>query len=166
MGGLIWLEVLKRHPEWHHRVHSLVVMGSPISGADLARTIDPFGIGIAIAGDLGRNRRAVAEQIACQIPTLSIASDLGWGHDGMVAIESSKFAYSKFVLLSGIGHAALKCHSAVVPIIQEFWANPQVSPSPSDNLVNKIIHRLRLVPGMTDASYQDFGRSQLRSLWR
>lgn len=161
MGGLIWLEVLERHPEWWDLVESLVVIGSPISGADLARTIDPFGIGIAIAGDLGKNRRTLASKIAQKIPTLSIASDLGLGHDGMVTIESSKFAYSKFVVLSEIGHAALKCHPAVVPIIQEFWANPQVSQPPPDNLANKIIWRLHSLPGMTDASYRDFARSQV-----
>ncbi|WP_036484694.1 alpha/beta fold hydrolase [Myxosarcina sp. GI1] len=161
MGGLIWLEVLNLHPEWWHLVHSLVVIGSPISGADLARRIDPFGIGIAIAGDLGRNRRQLAETIARKIPTLSIVSDLGMGHDGMVTIESSKFAYSKLVLLSDIGHAALKWHPAVVPVIKEFWANPQISPPPADNLVTKLIQRLQLVPGMTDASYQDFHKSQV-----
>ncbi|MEL6900096.1 MAG: alpha/beta hydrolase, partial [Cyanobacteria bacterium J06606_4] len=35
MGGLIWLEVLSRHPEWWPQVESLVLVASPVGGADI-----------------------------------------------------------------------------------------------------------------------------------
>ena len=159
MGGLIWLEVLNRHPEWWHKVHSLVTIGSPIGGSDVARIIDLFNIGIGTAKDLGKNRRPLAEKIAQHIPTLSIASDLNAGSDGLVTVESSKFAYCKFVLISGIRHAALKCHPRIVSIIQEFWANPQIQSPPTTNLATKVIQHLQSVPGMTDASYKNIERS-------
>ena len=160
MGGLIWLEVLNRHPEWWQKIHSLVVIGSPIGGADLARLIDPLGIGIGIARDLGRNRRFLAEKIAQKIPTLSIASDLGNGSDGMVSVASTKFAHSRFVCLEGILHARLKVHFDLIPIIHDFWSNPQIDRFKPD-FATKVIRHLQQIPGMTDASHNHIERSQL-----
>lgn len=160
MGGLIWLELLDRHPEWWSKVHSVVVIGSPIGGADLARIIDPLNIGIGIAGDLGKNRRAIAQKIAQNIPTLCIASDLGNGSDGMVTLETTKFACSEFVCLEKIPHAHLRYHPDLVPIIQQFWANPQIAKRKSD-LVTEVIQHLQDVPGMTDADYRYLERSRL-----
>lgn len=161
MGGLIWLEVLARHPEWWHKIHSFTLIGSPIGGSDMARIVDPLGIGIGTARDLGKNRRPMAEKIAQHIPTLSIASDLNAGSDGLVTIECSKMAYAQFALVSGIHHTPLRCHPRIVPIIQEFWANPQIGSPPRADLATKVIGRLQSVPGMTDASYRDFKRSQV-----
>jgi pimeloyl-ACP methyl ester carboxylesterase len=161
MGGLIWLEVLNRNPQWWDKVHSLVLIGSPVGGSDLARLIDPLSLGIGTARDLGKNRRSMAEKIAQQIPTLSIASDLNFGSDGLVTVENTKFDYANFILISGMRHAAMKCHPDIVPIIQEFWLNPQIGLSPTEDLATKLIKRLQSVPGMTDASYRDFKRSRI-----
>ena len=160
MGGLICIELLHRHPELWHRVHSLVVIGSPIGGSNIARVIDPLGIGIGMARDLGKNRREIAITIAQNIPTLAIAGDLGFGTDGLVTVENTKFAYSKFIRVPGGVHAALKRNRNLIPIIQEFWLNPQISDSPEDNLANRIIQRLQKLPGMTDDHYRNFKRSQ------
>ena len=46
LGGVIWVEVLSKHPEWWKRFESIVLLGSPIGGADLARIVDPFGWGM------------------------------------------------------------------------------------------------------------------------
>jgi hypothetical protein len=161
LGGLIWLEVLNRHPEWWQHVDSLIVLGSPIGGADLARIIDPLAIGIGIAGDLGKNRRHLAEKIAQNIPTLTIASDLDSGSDGMITVETTKFAYCKYICLSDIVHAALKCHPRLVPIIQDFWTNPQITTPPPENLATKLIKRLQIIPGMTDGHRRDFTRAKV-----
>ena len=161
MGGVIWLEVLQRNPEWWEKVHSLVLIGSPIGGSDLARMLDPFGIGVGIARDLGENRRPIAEEIAQSIPTISIASNFNSGTDGLVTVENTKFAYSRWVLLSGIRHAALKCHHSVVPVIQNFWANPQISNAPASDLATKVIRHLQSVSGMTDSHWRDFERSKV-----
>lgn len=161
MGGLIWLEVLNRNPQWWDKVHSFVLIGSPVGGSDMARLIDPLSIGIGIAKDLGTNRRSIAEKIAQHIPTLSIASDLNSGSDGLVTVENTKFSYANFILISGMRHAAMKCHPNIVPIIQEFWLNPQIGLPPTENLVAKLIKRLQSVPGMTDASYRDFKQSHI-----
>lgn len=160
MGGLIWLEVLNRYPQWWQKIHSLVVIGSPIGGADLARIIDPLGLGIGIARDLGKNRRAIAEKIAQKIPTLCIASDLGNGSDGMVNLATTKFAHSQFVCVDRIPHAHLKCHFSLVPIIHQFWSNPQITSLKSD-LATTVIRRLQQVPGMSGASYRYLERSQI-----
>ncbi len=160
MGGLICVELLHRHPELWHRVDSLVVIGSPMGGSDIARMIDPLGIGIGMARDLGQNRREMAIKIAQNIPTLAIAGDLGFGTDGLVTVENTKFAYSKFILIPGGAHAALKRNRRLIPIIQDFWLNPQIYDAPEDNLATRIIQRLQKVPGMTDAHYRDFERSQ------
>jgi pimeloyl-ACP methyl ester carboxylesterase len=159
MGGLIWLEVLNRHPEWWHKVNCLVVIGSPVGGANIARIIDPLGIGIGIARDLGQNRRAIAESIAQKIPTLCIASDLGHGSDGLIAVETTKFAYSQYICVQNIPHAHLKWHRSLIPIIQHFWSNPQIN-NPKINLAAKVVDYLRNVPGMTDGNYRYLKRSQ------
>ncbi len=42
LGGVLWVEVLSRNPVWLDRLEALVLLGSPIRGASLARTVDPF----------------------------------------------------------------------------------------------------------------------------
>lgn len=160
MGGLMWLEVLQRNPQWWSKVHSLILLGSPVGGSNIARIIDPLGIGIGTARDLGKNRRAMAEKIAQQIPTLSVASDFQMGSDGLVTVENTKFAHANCLLVSGIPHHALKFHSDLIPIIQNYWTNPQLGLPQTDNLANQLIHRLRSIPGMTDGDYWYFERSQ------
>jgi pimeloyl-ACP methyl ester carboxylesterase len=161
MGGLIWLEVLHRHREWWSKVHSLVVIGSPIGGSDVARKIDPFSMGIGIARDLGKNRRNLAVNIASEIPTLSIASDIGLGTDGLVTVPNTKFDRANWILISGIRHAALKCHPQVGSLIAEFWNAPQISNLADVNLAVKLIDRLQALPGMTDTDYRYLKRSRL-----
>jgi hypothetical protein len=169
MGGLIWLELLNRHPEWWSSVESLVLIGSPIGGADLGRIIDPLGFGIGIAHDLGINRRQIAKTIAQVIPTLIIAGDIDGGSDGTITVESTKFPYARFVCLSGLPHAILKNHPDVTAIIRNFWVNPKkktlLSPIESD-LSFQLIQRLQSVTGMTDAHRRDFGRAKALMLFK
>ncbi len=160
MGGLIWLEVLNRHPEYWSNIDSLILVASPVGGADLARIIDPLGIGIGIARDLGINRRQIAEGIAREIPTLAIAGDIDNGSDGTITVEATKFPHSQFACLPGISHPALKNHPSLIEIIRDFWANPVRGVSPEPDLVSILIDRLRSVPGMTDAHRRDFHRSK------
>lgn len=161
MGGLICLELLNRNPQWWPQVHSLILLGSPVGGSNIARIIDPLGIGIGMARDLGKNRRNLAEKIAQQIPTLSVASDLDLGSDGLVTVENTKFAYANWMLIPGIPHAAMKYSPEMIPIIQNFWSNPQLKSSFQEDLTSEIIHRLRSVPGMTDADYRHLERSRI-----
>jgi pimeloyl-ACP methyl ester carboxylesterase len=79
MGGLIWLEILHRNRAWWSRTESVVLFGSPVGGADLARIADPLGCGVGIARDLGISRRPMAEAIAAAVPMLVIAGDLDGG---------------------------------------------------------------------------------------
>ncbi len=162
MGGLIWLEVLQRNPQWWEKVNSLVVIGSPIGGSHIARIIDPLGIGIGMARDLGKNRRQTAEIIAQHIPTLSIAGDINGISDGMVNLATTQFNYCQFVRISGIPHATLKLHPRLIPIIQNFWANPQISVPKHPNLVINLIQKLQNIPGMTDGNFRDFAKSKIK----
>jgi pimeloyl-ACP methyl ester carboxylesterase len=161
MGGLMWLEVLDRNPQWWERVHSFILLGSPVGGSNVARLVDPFNLGIGTARDLGKNRRAIAEKIAQQIPTLSVASDLGMGSDGLVTVENTKFNYANWLLISDIAHSAMKYHNDMMPILQDFWANPQLGLAPASTLASQLIQRLRILPGMTDTDYRDFRRSRI-----
>lgn len=160
MGGLIWLETLHRNPEWWSNVEALVLIASPVSGAGLARVVDPISIGIGIAKDLGVNRRKIAREVAKEIPTLSIAGNLhGRGSDGTIPVDSTKFAGAKWVCLDGISHPALKNHPRLVGVIQDFWENPEITPTSELNFVDQLIQRLRSIRGMTDATQQHFSRS-------
>jgi pimeloyl-ACP methyl ester carboxylesterase len=160
LGGVIWLEVLHRHPEWWPRIHSLVLLGAPIGGSDLARMVDPFGWGIGAAQGLGINRRALAERIAAVIPTLIIAGNIGGGTDRTVTLESTKFRYAHFVSVAGVNHPALRHHPAVAAAIREFWAVPRSPLPPADNLTERLIQQLYAVPGMTDGHWHNFHRAQ------
>jgi len=110
LGGILWIEVLSRHPEWWNRCESLVLLGSPMGGADLARIIDPFGWGIGMAKHLGQNRRILAEQITANIPTLVVAGNMTGGGDWTVSIESTKLKYAHFICLDGVTHWDLRNH--------------------------------------------------------
>jgi pimeloyl-ACP methyl ester carboxylesterase len=153
MGGLIWLEVLSRHPEWWADVHSLILIASPVGGADLGRMIDPFGLGIGIAADLGKNRKPLAERIAATIPTLIVAGNCDEGSDGTVPVECTKFANARFVCLPGLSHPVLRNHPAVVSVIQDFWRDTTLGEVIE---YNQIIRRLHAVPGITDAHWRGF----------
>ncbi|MBF2027803.1 MAG: lysophospholipase [Oscillatoriales cyanobacterium C42_A2020_001] len=164
MGGLIWLEVLARHPELWANVESLVLVGSPVGGADLARALDPLGVGVGIARDLGINRREIAEAIAAKIPTLVIAGDIDNGSDGTVTVQCTKIFGAEFVRLLGIHHAALKNHPAVAEAIRQFWAiaaPPSLPDESSPDFSRTLIRRLQSVPGMTDAHERDFAKAEI-----
>ncbi|MBD1911621.1 MULTISPECIES: alpha/beta hydrolase [unclassified Leptolyngbya] len=158
MGGLIWLEVLNRNPSWRANVHSLVLVGSPVGGADLGRILDPLQVGVGIAGDLGKNRKALAAHIAAIVPTLIIAGDLDGGSDGVVPVECTRFPHAQFVRLPGISHPALRSHSSVAATIREFWVGLQVGEAV---VLDDVIHRLHAVPGMTDGHMRDFAKSKV-----
>jgi Alpha/beta hydrolase of unknown function (DUF915) len=158
MGGLIWLELLNRHPDWWPRVHSLVLVASPVGGADLGRLIDPLRIGVGIAADLGKNRRAMAEQIAAQIPTLVIAGDVDGGSDGTVTVECTKVPHAWFVCLPGLSHPALRNAPEVSSTVHQFWDNLSLGER-IDAI--PVVQRLRLVPGMTDGHWRDFPRAEI-----
>ena len=162
MGGLIWLELLNRNPEWWSSVESLVLIGSPIGGADLGRIIDPLGFGIGIARDLGLNRRQIAQTIAQVIPTLIIAGDIDGGSDGTITVGSTKFHHAAFVSLPGLPHAILKNHPTVAETIRKFWLNPEkpALTTVDQDLSRLLIERLQLVTGMTDAHLRDFYRAK------
>ncbi|WP_416669137.1 serine aminopeptidase domain-containing protein [Egbenema bharatensis] len=158
MGGLIWLEILNRHPRWWARVHSLVLVASPVGGADLGRLIDPFNLGVGIAADLGVNRKPIAEAIAAEIPTLVIAGDIDRGSDGTVPVECTKVPNAEFVRLPQLSHPALRDHPLVASLIREFWLGTPVGEAVN---YDEVIRRLHQVPGMTDGHWRDFDRAQV-----
>ncbi|MFB6277389.1 MAG: alpha/beta fold hydrolase [Halothece sp.] len=121
MGGLIWLDILQKHPELWSRVESLVLIASPVKGATLARLIDPFRLGIGVARELAKNRQDLAENVAKVIPTLSIASNYLLGTDGTISIHSTQFQYAKCVCVSGVSHADLRICPQVISNIRQFW---------------------------------------------
>ncbi|WP_088892208.1 alpha/beta fold hydrolase [Leptolyngbya ohadii] len=158
MGGLIWLEVLHRHPEWWSRVHSLVLVGSPVGGSDLGRMIDPFKLGIGIAADLGTSRVHLAEAIAKEIPTLIIAGDVGQGSDGTVPIACMRFAHAQYVCLPGVSHAGLRNHPEVAEAIRDFWVDTSIGETIVDD---EIVRRLRVTPGITDGNWSNFPKASI-----
>ncbi len=159
MGGLIWLEVLNRHPEWWQKVHSLALVGSPVGGSDLGRLFDPFAWFPLIARDLGTNRRDMAEAIASKIPTISIVGDIGNNTDGTVPVGCSQFAHAQFVRLEGLRHATLKNHPRVAIALQQFWDNPAIAPIPTDT-ASQLIAKLRSLD-LTETNNQNFANAQI-----
>ena len=162
LGGVIWTEILTRHPEWWPNVESWVLLGSPIGGAHLAKIADPLNlVGFAIAQDLGIDRRPLAEAIASQVPTLIVAGDSDSGSDGTVLIQTTQFKHARFVCVPGVDHPGLRFSEAVDREIQSFWAeDPKNIVLSEARTITATIAQLRSVPGMTDAHPKDFDRSQ------
>lgn len=161
MGGVIWLEVLDRHPEWWPDVESLVLVGCPVGGAGICRLMDPLEIGLGIARDLGKNRRLMAAAIAAQIPTLTIASDVDNGSDGLIMLGATQFDHAHTVVLPDIAHSDQRRASAVDVAIQAFWQNLQPPLCAPSDLPQTLIKRLQAVPGMTDGHRRDFSKAQI-----
>ena len=159
MGGLIWLEILDRHREWWGKVHSLVLVGSPVGGSDLGRLFDPLRLFPLIARDLGTNRRPIAEAIAAQIPTLSIVGDLGNHSDGTVPIGSSQFDHASFVWLDNINHPTLKNHPRVAYAVRHFWQQPKIAPIHNDT-ASQLIAQLRAID-LTETNNQNFSYAKV-----
>ena len=162
LGGVIWTEILTRHPEWWPNVESWVLLGSPIGGAHLAKIADPLNlVGFAIAQDLGVDRRPLAEAIATQVPTLIVAGDSDSGSDGTVLVQTTQFKHARFVCVPGVDHPGLRFSEAVDREIQSFWAeDPKNIVLSETRSIMETISQLRSVPGMTDAHPKDFERSQ------
>ncbi|PZU92182.1 MAG: lysophospholipase [Pseudanabaena sp.] len=156
LGGVIWIEVLSRNREWWSKIDSLVLLGSPIGGSDLARMIDPLGWGIGMAKYLGENRRPLAEKITAVVPTLVVAGNTTGGSDGTVTVESTKLKRAHFVCIDGVSHPALRSDPAVATAIQLFWEKPREPlPVPKFTLVSELIEHFRAVQGITDANSVD-----------
>jgi hypothetical protein len=162
LGGVIWTEILTRHPEWWSRVESWVLLGSPIGGAHLAKIADPLNwMSFAIAQDLGVDRRPLAEAIASVIPTLIVAGDSDQGGDGTVLVQTTQFQHARFTCIPGVDHPGLRFSEAVDESIKSFWdEQPKNIVLSEKRSVTETISQLRSVPGMTDAHPKNFGRSQ------
>lgn len=162
LGGVIWTEILTRHPEWWPNIESWVLLGSPIGGAHLAKMADPLNlVSFAIAQELGVDRRSLAESIARQIPTLIVAGDSDSGSDGTVLVQTTQFKHARFVCVPGVNHSGLRFSEGVDRQIQDFWAeNPKNIVFSETRSIMETIAQLRSVPGMTDAHPKGFERSQ------
>jgi pimeloyl-ACP methyl ester carboxylesterase len=145
MGGLIWIELLTRHPDWLLRIDRLALVGCPVGGANLAGVLDPLGL--TIGRDLRVNRRTQAEAVAMMVPTLCIVGDLIGPHDGTVSHESSRLANARFVVAPSASHAALRHSPWVTRLIRAFFEQPD--PPSTDHAA--IIAELRRVPGIIPA---------------
>ena len=162
LGGVIWVEALSRNRKWWSKIESLVLLGSPIGGSDLARMIDPFGWGIGMAKYLGENRRPLAEKITAVVPTLVVAGNTTGGSDGTVTIESTKLKHAHFVCINGVSHPVLRSAPAVAKAIQVFWEKPREPlPAPNATLVSELTEHFRTVQGITDANSADVQYSNI-----
>jgi hypothetical protein len=159
MGGLIWLELLNRHPEWLPKIHSLSLVASPVGGSDLGRLFDPFRWFPLMARDLGTNRRAIAEAIAAKIPVLVVVGDIGNNTDGTVPVGCSQFAQATFVRLDNIRHAALKNHPQVAIAVRQFWEKPVIEPMQTDP-TSQLIAKLRSLD-LTETDNRNFEKAKL-----
>jgi pimeloyl-ACP methyl ester carboxylesterase len=135
MGGLLWLEVLDRHPEWWPRFDRLVLLGAPIGGADLAIAAQPLNL--AVARDLAIDRRSLADRIASAIPTLSIVGDLLPGTDGLVTRESARCAGARLVTVFGTTHMALRSSRVVQQLIRAFFQSASPPSVPVDAITRR-----------------------------
>ncbi|MCS6803146.1 MAG: lysophospholipase [Chloroflexota bacterium] len=160
MGGLIWLEVLNRHPEWWTRIDGVVLLGSPIGGARLAHLADPLDL--TIGRDLKVDRRPLASQLARRMRLLSIAGKSDAAGDGVVRIADATAPGIRTVVVPGVPHRDLRTSRPVLLLAREFFRNRKTTmPSPQT-----LIARLRAIPGMTDSRQRSIFLPPLAVLFR
>lgn len=145
MGGLIWIELLTRHPEWLERTDRLALIGCPVGGAELAGLLDPLGL--TIGRDLRVDRRAKAEAIAAVVPTLTIVGDLFGPHDGTVSHGSARLENARFVLTPSASHAALRHSPLASRLVRAFFEQP----TPPTTDLDDLVARIQAVPGIRAA---------------
>jgi pimeloyl-ACP methyl ester carboxylesterase len=143
MGGLIWIELLTRHPEWLARTDRLALIGCPVGGAELAGLLDPLGL--TIGRDLRVDRRAKAEVIAAMVPTITIVGDMLGEHDGTVSHVSARVPNARFVLMPSSSHASLRHSPWVWRIVRAFFEQPD---PPATDLAG-LVTRVEAIPGVT-----------------
>ena len=141
MGGLIWIELLTRHPDWLARTDRLALVGCPVGGAVLAGLLDPLGL--TIGRDLKVDRREKAEAIAAAVPTLTIVGDLLGPHDGTVSHESARVPHARFVLTPSASHASLRHSPLVARLVRAFFEEP----NPPSTDLDALVAGIQAVPG-------------------
>jgi len=129
LGGVLWVEVLARHPEWWSRIESLVLLGAPLGGAHFARMVDPFGWGIGIAQHLSQNRRQLAERLTAVIATLVVAGNTTGGSDG-----AGQKLFARFAPLEGL-QATVQQHPAQADRLAKLKRALLVLHAPTDTIV-------------------------------
>ncbi len=145
MGGLIWIEVLSRHPEWWPRVAAFVLIGSPVDGSHYSRMADPMRLGVGIARDLGISRTDKAERLAQAMPMLSIAGAANCSGDHAVPLDATLLDGDMDVAVHGVDHPGLLDDPHVDALIRNFLAQRAPRPLPTW----QVIRALRGVAGMT-----------------
>ncbi|MFN8532743.1 MAG: lysophospholipase [Dehalococcoidia bacterium] len=155
MGGLIWLELLDRRPEWWTRVDGVVLVGSPIGGAPLANVADPMNL--AIGRDLKVDRRAIASRISEKVRVLSIAGDYDGFGDGLVTVVAAQAPGVRLVTLPGTHHMGLRRSRLAMLVAREFFRRTEPVSPPTAELVAA----LRAIPGMTDGPTRGYFRPPL-----
>ena len=143
IGGLIWLEILDRHPDWLARTEALALLGSPVRGTPLGLYLDLRGR--LIGRDLKADRRQVAERIAAAVPTLTIAGDLVLRGDGVISVASTRFNHTRRIVLPRVSHAGLRWSWRVRRLVGAFFDQPDAPATDSAGL----IARLAALPGLT-----------------
>jgi pimeloyl-ACP methyl ester carboxylesterase len=136
MGGLIWIELLTRRPDWRQRTDRLVLIGCPVGGANLAAILDPLGL--TIGRDLRVDRRALAEALIPTTPTLVIVGDLLGPHDGTVSHDSARIAHARFIRVPSSSHAGLRRSRWVTALVRAFLKRADPPPPDLDAIVAKL----------------------------
>ncbi len=161
MGGLIWIEVLSRHPEWWPRMTALVLLGSPVDGSHYSRMADPMGLGVGIARDLGISRTDKAERLAQAIPTLSIAGAANCNGDRAVPLDATIFDGDRDVIVHGVDHPGLLDSPPVDAVVRHFLGGRAPRPLPA----SQVIRALRGVAGMTSGERAKYCGARLEMMF-
>ena len=136
MGGLIWLTLLDRHPEWRKRVTSLALIGCPVRGAELAAVLDLQGW--TIARDLAVDGGELAARVAAAVPTLSVAGDLVLESDGTITLRSARVDGARFVCLPRESHAGLVKSDRVIRLVRAFIEDPHPLPTDTPAVIARL----------------------------
>jgi pimeloyl-ACP methyl ester carboxylesterase len=158
MGGLIWIELLSRHPEWLAQTDRLALIGCPVGGAELAAILDPLGL--TIGRDLRVDRRTQAEAVAAVVPTISIVGGLLGNHDGTVSHQSARLLNARFVQAPSASHASSRHSPWVTRLVRGFFEQP--APPPVD--LDALVAQISAVPGMRPAEPRLLHLSQVHAM--
>ncbi|GIW09559.1 MAG: hypothetical protein KatS3mg061_0616 [Dehalococcoidia bacterium] len=132
LGGVIWLELLERHPEWWPRVEGVLLLGVPLGGVARARWLG--SLGLTLGRELAADRRARATRLAAQLPLLLLA-----GEQDTVAPPARVAATSvPLICVPSTDHRQLRSSWLVALLGRQFFARLAPPPTPTAAIAERL----------------------------
>jgi pimeloyl-ACP methyl ester carboxylesterase len=132
LGGVIWLELLERHPEWWPRVEGVLLLGVPLGGVARARWLG--SLGVTLGRELAADRRTQATRLAAQLPLLLLAGE----QDTVAPLARVAAPNVPLICVPSTDHRQLRSSWLVALLGRQFFARLAPPPTPTAAIAERL----------------------------